>query len=216
MEKTPLSCPLCLSKQSSQLFYRDKRRDYFRCSVCNLIHIPPVQRPSRKAEHQEYDKHQNSPEDAGYRKFLSRLFIPVNKRIFINSHGLDFGSGPGPVLSLMFEEAGHGMSIYDPFYAPNRGVFNVPYDFITASEVVEHLHDPAESLALLWSLLLPGGWLGIMTKLALDKKAFSTWHYKEDPTHVCFFSKTTMEWQAAQWQTEPLFVADDVCLFRKP
>ena len=166
-------------------------------------------------EKAEYDKHQNSPEDHGYRKFLSRLFTPLQTRINSNSHGLDFGSGPGPTLSVMFEEAGHQMNLFDPFYSPETRPLTIQYDFITASEVVEHLHDPAKDLVLLWSLLKPDGWLGIMTKLALDQTAFSGWHYKNDLTHVCFYSQKTMEWLAEKWQAELLLVGNDVILFQK-
>ncbi len=216
MERSPVVCPLCQSTGSSELFHRDTARSYYRCTLCHLTHIPPAQRPSLKAEREEYDKHQNSPDDVRYRAFLGRLFNPLHKRLLPDSRGLDFGSGPGPTLSLMFEEAGHRVSLYDPFYAPDTQSLHIQYDFITASEVVEHLHDPAADLALLWSLLLPGGWLGIMTKLAFDKAAFSTWHYKKDPTHVCFFSSETMRWLAGKWQTELLFIGDDVFLFKKP
>lgn len=108
------------------------------------------------------------------------------------------------------------MSLFDPFYAPEKNVLTQQYDFITASEVVEHLHEPAAELALIWSILKPGGWLGIMTKLALNQKAFSRWHYKSDPTHVCFFSTQTMEWLAEQWQTEFIKIGNDVFLFQKP
>ena len=211
-----LSCPLCENPEGSELFHRDTFRDYYRCPFCSLIHIPPWQRLSPEAERDEYDKHQNSPDDAGYRKFLNRLFTPMNERLHGKSSGLDFGSGPGPTLSLMFEEAGHKVTLYDPFYEPDRAALNTHYDFITTSEVVEHLYTPAASLSLLWSLLLPGGWLGIMTKLALDKTAFSTWHYKNDPTHVCFFSRATMEWLAGQWQAEFVLMGRDIVLLRKP
>jgi len=73
----------------------------------------------------------------------------------------------------MFEEAGHFMKLYDTFYSPDRNILTNHYDFITASEVVEHFHNPAVEFDLLWSILKPGGLLGIMTKLALDKEAFS-------------------------------------------
>jgi len=208
------SCPLCLLK-GSVFFYSDSFRDYYRCSQCNLIHVPPSQYLTKEAEFFEYNKHQNSPEDKGYRKFLGRLFIPLSSRLRSDSLGLDFGSGPGPTLSVMFEEAGHSMSLYDPFYAPDKSVLKDQYDFITASEVVEHLHNPAIELNLLWSILKPGGWLGIMTKLALDKEAFSAWHYKDDPTHVCFFSRETMNWQAYIWKTKPLYFGNDAILFQK-
>ncbi len=208
-------CPLCATPLGSELFHSDRRRDYYRCSLCGLTSVAVSQRPTIEAEKAEYDKHQNSPEDLRYRTFLSRLYIPMQERINPNSYGLDFGSGPGPTLSVMFEEAGHTMGLYDPFYASDNEVLNSRYDFITASEVLEHLHDPKEDLALLWSLLKPGGWLGVMTKLARDQAAFSQWHYISDPTHVCFFSKQTMEWLAKLWNSSPVFVASDVILFRK-
>lgn len=216
METTSLHCPLCTSTGNSERFYSDRHRDYSRCSQCHLVYVHPSQLLSPAAEQAEYDKHQNSPDDAGYRKFLSRLFTPLNTRLDPSSQGLDFGSGPGPTLSLMFEEAGHQMSLFDPFYAPEKHVFNSQYDFITASEVVEHLHDPATELARLWSILKPGGWLGIMTKLALDQNAFSSWHYKNDLTHVCFFSSKTMDWLARKWHAELVKIGKDVLLFQKP
>jgi len=208
-------CPLCANPEGSKPFHDDRRREYYRCPCCRLIHVPPSQFLSLEAERAEYDKHKNSPDDAGYRTFLSRLFFPLNTRLSPASHGLDFGSGPGPTLSLMFAETGHRMSLFDPFYAPEKQVLTRQYDFITASEVVEHLHSPADELKLLWSILKPGGWLGIMTKLALDRAAFSCWHYKNDSTHVCFFSCTTMDWLAKQWQVELQQVGKDVFLFQK-
>lgn len=177
--------------------------------------MPPSQFLSPEAEKAEYDKHQNSPDDIGYRTFLSRLFIPLHDRLRPASIGLDFGSGPGPALSGMFEEAGHQVNLFDLFYAPDTTVLTQKYDFITASEVVEHLHNPARELSLLWSLLRPGGWLGIMTKLALDQAAFARWHYKNDLTHICFFSITTMEWLAWELQAELSPVGKDVFLFQK-
>ncbi len=213
---TSVYCPLCANTLGSSYFYSDSQRDYYRCSNCNLIHVPPFQYLSGENELAEYDKHQNSQSDPGYRKFLSRLFNPLNSRLSSGSFGLDFGSGSGPTLSVMFEETGHHMHIYDPFYAPDKEVLLQQYDFITTSEVVEHFHSPAVSLDLLWSILKPGGWLGIMTKLALDKEAFSKWHYKDDLTHVCFYSKETMNWLANSWQIKPLYFGNDVILFQKP
>ena len=214
MKASPLQCPLCTQPGSSH-FHRDRQRDYYRCPHCRLIHVPPSQFLTPEAERAQYDLHCNSPHDPAYRQFLSRIFKPLNNRLKPASRGLDFGSGPGPTLSLMFAEAGHTMRLYDPFYATQTDVLSAQYDFITASEVVEHLHDPASSLGLLWSLLNPGGWLGIMTKLALDREAFIRWHYKRDPTHVCFFSIHTMAWLAAQWRAEFLQCGNDVVLFRK-
>lgn len=57
----------------------------------------------------------------------------------------------------MFEEAGHEMAIFDKFYAPDSKVFRKRYDFITATEVLEHLKKPKVELNRLWALLPPGG-----------------------------------------------------------
>ncbi len=107
------------------------------------------------------------------------------------------------------------MTLYDYFYAHDPAVFQQSYDFITATEVVEHLHAPSTILPQLWTLLKPGGYLGLMTKLVRDQKAFTTWHYKNDLTHVCFFSTFTFEWLADQWHAELEFFHNDVMVFRK-
>jgi hypothetical protein len=192
---------------------RDEARDYFQCRTCSLVFVPPAQFLSLEAEKARYDLHQNSPQDAEYRKFLSRLLIPMCQRLAPGSHGLDFGSGPGPTLSLMFREKGHSMAIYDPFYAQDSSALEREYDFITLTEVAEHLREPGKELDKLWSILKPGGLLGIMTKLVPTEEDFARWHYRNDITHVCFFSRTTFEWLAVKWHAEPTLIDKDVILF---
>ncbi|MEI4850515.1 class I SAM-dependent methyltransferase, partial [Klebsiella pneumoniae] len=79
------------------------------------------------------------------------------------ARGLDFGCGPGPALATMLREAGMDMALFDPFFYPQASVLERQYDFITCTEVVEHLHRPAEVFRQLDRLLAPGGWLGVMT-----------------------------------------------------
>lgn len=207
-------CPLC-KRANGEPFFQDAQRDYVRCPECLLVFVPPHYFLSPEKEKAEYDKHENSAGDPGYRRFLGRMFEPLNRLLPAKSHGLDFGSGPGPTLSVMFEESGHLMAIYDPFYAPDLGPFSQTYDFITATEVVEHLHDPHKEFDRLWSCLRPGGYLGIMTKRVLGGTEFSNWHYKNDPTHVCFFSAETFEWLAQHWGAKLDFVGNDVVIFSK-
>jgi SAM-dependent methyltransferase len=207
------TCPLCESGEG-EAFYSDDR-DYYCCPNCRLVYVEPDQFLSAQAEKAHYDLHENSPDDPRYRRFLSRLFVPMSERLTPHSSGLDFGSGPGPTLSVMFAEAGHTMQLFDPFYAPDTTVFDRQFDFITASEVVEHLHHPRRELDRLWTCLKPGGHLGLMTKLVIDRQAFAGWHYKDDPTHVCFYSQQTCEWLAEHWQAQ-LTVADkDAVMFAK-
>lgn len=208
-----MNCPLCQSSEHT-LFFQDKR-DYYRCSNCQLVFIPPHQRLSLFEQKDFYDKHENSPDDIFYRRFLNRIFLPLSESIEPHSHGLDFGCGPGPTLSVMFTEIGHKMAIYDPLYAPDMACFQQSYNFISTSEVMEHCHQPGEELNRIWSCLKPNGTLGIMTKRVIDKNAFAHWHYKNDPTHICFFSQETFQWLAQFWQATLVIADKDVVLLKK-
>lgn len=116
----------------------------------------------------------------------------------------------------MFEEAGHPMAIYDAFYAPDAAALERSYDFITSTEVVEHLFAPGDELERLLGLLAPGGWLGLMTKrVPPGVEAFAGWHYILDPTHVCFFDEASFRWLAERWQLTVSFPAGDVVLLQK-
>jgi 2-polyprenyl-3-methyl-5-hydroxy-6-metoxy-1,4-benzoquinol methylase len=207
-------CPLCDSGQCID-FCEDKHRRYVQCQRCHLVFVDPRQWLNAEQERAIYDLHQNSPLDPAYRQFLSRLYQPLLARLNPGDQGLDFGCGPGPALSAMFAEAGFAVQLYDIFYYPEPSVLQQHYQFITATEVVEHLHQPGRVIEQLWALLSAGGTLGLMTKLALDKAAFMRWHYKNDQTHVCFFSRQTFAWLAAHLQAELCIVGNDVILLSK-
>lgn len=211
---TDIHCTLCAGIQTSR-FASDSRRPYLRCAACGLVFVPPAYYLSRDAERAEYDLHQNNVDDPGYRAFLSRLSQPLCERLSPGARGLDFGCGPGPALAQMMAAAGFEMALYDSFYASDTAPLAQQYDFICATEVVEHLHHPGRELERLWSLLRPGGWLGVMTKLVRDAEAFTNWHYKNDPTHVCFFSTRTWQWWAGRRGATVEIIGADVALFRK-
>jgi len=207
-------CPLCGSADCRE-FFLDTCRHYLRCQQCLLVFVPAQYRLSRELEQREYDKHENSIDDQGYRQFLGRLFDPLVRRLPAGASGLDFGCGPGPALAHMLGEAGFRVRLYDSFYQPDASALTGVYDFICATEVVEHLHRPGAELDRLWGLLHPGGVLGIMTKLVIDAQAFSRWHYKNDPTHVCFFSRETWQWWAREFDADLVFMGADVMLLGK-
>ena len=207
-------CPLCNS-DNTQHYHKDNKRDYYLCGVCHLVFVPEHQLLSAQDEKAQYDFHENDPADPNYREFLNRIFLPMINLIQSRAKGLDYGSGPGPTLSVMFEEQGYDIQIYDYFYANNPEVLNDTYDFITCTETIEHIHNPKTDLVRLWKQLNVNGYLGVMTKQVDTKERFSSWHYKNDPTHVCFYSKTTFNWLAKQWQASIVYENEDIVIFQK-
>jgi hypothetical protein len=211
---TETHCPLCQCADVAD-YFRDRRRPYLQCGQCSLVFVPQEFLLDRAAEKAEYDLHRNDVDDPRYRSFLSRLAHPLVQRLAPGASGLDFGCGPGPALAHMLREAGFDVAVYDSFYVPDESVLEQRYDFICATEVVEHLHRPGPELDRLWSQLRSWGWLGIMTKLVRDAEAFATWHYKNDPTHVCFFSAQTWRWWAQRQGATLSIIGADVILLGK-
>lgn len=212
--RAALICPLCGGSAITD-YFRDRRRSYYQCTDCGFIFVPSEFHLSLQEQKAEYDLHDNRPDDPGYRRFLNRLCEPLRARLEPHCTGLDFGCGPGPALSVMLQEAGHEVSLFDLFYYPDNHVFNCQYDFITATETVEHLVNPGGDLDKLWEMIKVGGWLGLMTKLSTDQQAFAQWHYKNDLTHIGFFSRRSFQWLAERWQADVEFIGNDVILFYK-
>lgn len=210
----PSTCPLCRAA-GPDFYYRDRARSYWRCARCALVFVPPAERVDRAAEKARYDTHRNDPDDPGYRRFLSRLAEPLLARVPAGAEGLDFGCGPGPALAAMLRERGLTVALYDPFYAPDESVWSRAYDFITATEVLEHLHDPARELDRLFGALKPGGWLGVMTRPIREPAALDNWHYIRDLTHVCFYARETFQYIGRRWGAAVDVIDEDVVLMRR-
>jgi len=207
-------CPLCRSLDVYP-YHDDGRREYLQCTHCMMVFVPHIFWLNSKDEKAEYDLHENCSSDPGYRKFVSRLSIPLLDKLSTQSLGLDFGCGADPALPELIREQGHRMSLFDPFYHNTPKVLNTNYDFICATEVVEHLKNPDTEFSKLFDALKPGGWMGIMTKLVINKIAFKTWHYIQDNTHICFYDKTTFEYIAHRFNADLEFFGNDVILMKK-
>jgi len=183
--------------------------------VCEFVFVPSAFHLSEVDEKSRYDQHNNDPNDTDYRRFLSQVAKPLLERLPKQAKGLDFGCGPGPTLSVMFEEQGYTVDLFDKFYAQNDAVFHCKYDFIIATEVVEHLSQPAFELSRLCDMLNPSGVLGVMTEMLSDSVSFTDWYYKNDPSHIGFFSRKTFLYLAKLWQLKLTIVSDRVVIFEK-
>lgn len=204
-------CPLCRETSCSHLF-NDRRRDYYECSSCRLIHVPHVYFASQSQQKQRYDLHRNSIDDAGYVSHLMRIVTPLVSALAKGTSGLDYGSGPNPVLSALLSEKGFLMSQYDVFYAPERGVRENKYDFVVSAETVEHFENPFDEWHRIINLV-PCGMVAIMTKMVSDLEAFKKWRYINDITHVCFYSRDTFKWIGRKFGIPVRFPAKDVVFY---
>ena len=142
--------------------------------------------------------------------------VPEDRRPFGEAQVRgDDDAGALVKLAQEVEEQGHTMSLYDIYYHPDTEVLERSYDFMTATEVIEHLYEPDKVWQQWLNLVKPEGWIGLMTKLVIDVDAFAGWHYKNDPTHVVFFSRQTFQFLAERDKLELEFVGNDVILLRK-
>lgn len=209
-------CPLCQTPHP-KLFFEGPQRDYLRCRYCGLIFVTKDALLPPKAEKARYDLHENDPTNKGYRQFLKKLTHPLIRHIGPPpQQGIDFGSGPGPVLAQMLKSRGYQIARYDPYYQPDPGVLNQTYDFVTCTEVMEHFYQPAREWNVLLEILKPESWLGIMTKLIDDLTAFPEMHYITDDTHVSFFSRRTFRFLAKRDSLIVKFFGDNTILIQKP
>jgi 2-polyprenyl-3-methyl-5-hydroxy-6-metoxy-1,4-benzoquinol methylase len=205
-------CPLCGGDRIEAVEARGKC--YFDCARCRLVHLAPVHRIDASAERAHYETHVNDPADAGYRAFLSRVATPVAEILKPGASGLDYGSGPGPALSVMLAERGFSVALYDPFFAPDAEVLERTYDFVTCTETAEHFFHPAEEFSRLRRLLRPGGLLAVMTEVLRDEASFADWWYLRDPTHVSFYRPETFEWLARHHGWSHRFARRNVILLQ--
>lgn len=120
---------------------------------------------------------------------------------------LDFGSGPEPVLASLLKDRGYEVEIYDKYFSP--GTVTGRFDMITSTEVFEHVPDPISLLKELKPRLNPGGMIAVKTSFRPDDDTeFFKWWYREDSTHISFFTVKAFEIMAVKTDLS-LFFCDD-------
>lgn len=214
-------CPLCNSR--AYAFLPTKQRAFYRCEHCDLVFADPTSHLPLSAEQDIYDLHQNDPSDSGYRQFLMRLVEPLVQYLGRSAthyqdqftEVLDFGCGPGPAMGELLEPYGLSVCNYDPIYQPNDALLQKQFDVITCTEVVEHFNQPLDSWQQLFDCLSAKGTLGVMTSLFTrdTPAAFNAWQYKNDPTHVSFYTPKTIAWLSDYFKVTATIVSQRVILF---
>jgi len=208
-----IECIVCKNKKI-ELFKTIHEKKYWHCINCEAKFLDRKNYIDPINEKKHYLKHNNSIKDPGYRKFLSKLSEPLKKYISINDSGLDYGCGYAPALADIFKEDGFTIDIYDPFFFPNENVFLNKYNFITCSEVFEHLFNPYDEFFKLDALLECNGYLGVMTAFMPSDQEFEGWYYRRDPTHVVFYNEKTFEVIASQMNWNLIIPSKDIAILK--
>lgn len=216
MEKNDTSqCPLCGAAGIKRRIAL-RNRELLVCNVCYLAWVPSVFHISEEQERRRYDLHQNSRENVGYVNFLQKVVEPVLRNLQPGARGLNYGSGPSPVLSDLLQEKSFEVVNHDPFYALGAEIGDELYDFVVCCETAEHFRDPDIEWKRMERTLQPGGTLISRTSLYSEETDFTRWRYANDETHICFYHKKTICLIA---EGNGMFVAegpDDITVFRKP
>lgn len=207
-------CPIC-SGTNVFSFQLIGSIEYFRCKACLGLFTDPKSRLCPQEEKERYSLHNNDVEDPEYRKFLSKLYDPLIKKLKKESRGLDYGCGPGPALASMLREEGFSVDIYDPYFFPDESYRDKEYDFITCTEAAEHFYEPQKEFNKLDQVLSDKGILGVMTNFYEDTINFEDWYYRKDPTHVVFYTVKTLQCIAEERSWKVDIQSKNVVFFKK-
>lgn len=191
-----MQCPLCNTRLKT-IFFSEKEQIYYKCSGCDAVVKNSKSYISSQEEKERYRLHNNDVFDPEYREFVSPITNAIRKDFLPeNTIGLDFGAGEGPVTTQVLKENNYQIHLYDPFFHPDKSVLQHTYNFIICCETMEHFHQPMKEFTLLKNLLKTNGKLYCMTHILAENILFSSWYYKNDPTHVFFYTEKTLRWIA--------------------
>lgn len=200
-------CPVC-SSESDHFFLKETKgageRAFRCCPTCSLVFQTAGTLPSAEEEHARYRLHRNDGEDEGYRNWLESFIEKSVIPWYGGGNILDFGSGPRPVLSDILKARGLPVYSYDPFFAPRLPVpSGGAFSLILLCEVLEHIQDPVTAFRMLFQKAAEGACLSLMTQFLPSHAPsdFRGWWYKEDPTHIRFYSDDSLRalGQASGW-----------------
>lgn len=211
--KTPHICPLCSEK--SNLFYKNKLRDYYLCEGCAGIFMDKNQRPTKTEEKVRYLEHNNDVYDEGYRTFVSPITSSIFNDFTSQHTGLDFGSGKSKIITTILQEQNYNVSPYDPIFNKQTELLNESYNYIACCEVMEHFHYPFREFERLKQMLKPHGALYCMTDIYNPNINFDKWYYKNDATHVFIYQKKTLEWILKSFGFKKMIIQKRLIIFTK-
>lgn len=206
-----ITCLLCNS--AATLFCEKPKHLFYKCNNCEGIFRPKHTFLTAEAEKEHYEKHNNDVFDQRYQAFVSPIVDAILNDFSLESKGLDFGSGTGPVIAKMLLDKGFQVKNYDLFFANDVSLLKEKYDYVSCCEVMEHFHHPYQEFEVLKSLLLPKGKLYCKTVIYNNQTPFENWYYKDDFTHVFIYQIKTLEWIKAEFSFSNLIIKEKLLVF---
>jgi hypothetical protein len=211
----PVPCVLCSHPECS-LAFSDKARHYFCCPDCGLVFVPPSEHVSIDDEKMRYGRHKNTYDNQDYKSYLIAFSKELQRIPIHQPEILDFGCGEHRVMERILREQGISCSSYDPLYAIGLDTLQKSYDIIIANEVLEHVRNLHEDLALILKLMKPHGYALFQTQLLTPDINFDKWWYKEDETHINFLTAQTLQKIAQLFHLEIIYMDNvDTVIFKR-
>lgn len=195
-------CKIC-GGTTNRKFDNQMKCDYHFCSNCGFIFKDESHHIDESTEYDRYASHNNSFDSPGYVKMFEDFLEKIDKYITYDSLVLDYGCGPGPVLSEIMSTRGATTKTYDLYFEHSKDYQEYVYDIITVTEVIEHFKEPLRDLELALKLLKDGGLLVIRTSFI--KEPFMEWWYRRDHTHVSFFNDRVFKEIASRFDLEIVY-----------
>lgn len=200
-------CPVCAGSFQDLYPVRDTNQGVAgqwmieRCEGCGLGRLRPF--PSLDDIESFYRGVFYTPQGQRFRPWAEaiRLWLSgfrgtiLNRLCAAKGKLLDFGGGPGHFAAAMRQQ-GWNAATHDP-YGRSDAVDLAPgsYDAVTLWAVIEHVPDPARTIAEMCALLKPGGALVLMTQnfASVQARVFkSRWLYLDPPRHLYQFDPGTL------------------------
>lgn len=195
-------CPLCFSRKAEKSKIRGNSGALFWvCDHCSLVFRPAEDRPITSDERERYLSHNNTSDNKGYVRFLLQPYQFAHRHIDIRDPILDYGCGYAPIFGKLMDQRQYECHGYDPFFFPH-GLQRDTYPTIFCIETAEHFHNTYEEWRRLTGLMARGGYLIVMTDFWRELSSFPDWYYQNDPTHVSFYHRKTMEYIANLFDRE--------------
>jgi SAM-dependent methyltransferase len=220
-----MTCLVCQSTQSRRLYIQNGYQ-VFRCAGCGFQFVAPTPTPEELARY--YDQSYAVPLEryAGYSARHEDRIVELERWRPSRGQLLEVGASYGHSLAIArgrgWQSIGVELSPTAARYAReqfgldvhNCDLLDAPFedqsfDAAILWHVLEHTHDPQAQLDRLWSLLRPGGVLGLRVPNVTSfgaRLAGRSWPWMCPPAHLWYFSPSTLPRLLAKCNFEVLEV----------